>query len=79
MFSSMSRQRNRRLVRCFVREDGGVEPEAVVCRIEESKPLVSGECEFDYHLLPFQSRPFSHHLHKIFVFSIPMNIRHVHN
>ena len=42
LFSDMNKRNDQRLVRCFVREDGGVEPEACICRVKESKPLISG-------------------------------------
>ena len=42
LFADMYKRKDHRLVRCFVREDGGVEPEACICRVKESKPLLSG-------------------------------------
>jgi hypothetical protein len=35
-----------RLARVFVREDGGIEREAIICKCVESKSLVSGEAMY---------------------------------
>lgn len=53
LFSDMNKRNDQRLVRCFVREDGGVEPEACICRVKESKPLISGGKYINLDLLTF--------------------------